>query len=187
MNNLSEFLKVKKEDLKGKVIVFPTDTVYGIGTPWLDYDGIEKIYELKKRDGRKPLAVLVHSFDQIKDYIEVVNDRTSELIDKYWPGAVTFIFKKKDSFAYPLNTIAFRVPNSKIALEILKEFGPLATTSVNLSGEEPINNVEEILDKFSDIDYIITNKEEFSSVSSTIVDLTTKEIKILRQGEIKII
>ena len=187
MNNLNEFLKVKKEDLKGKVIVFPTDTVYGIGTGWLDFEGIEKIYELKKRDGRKPLAILAYSFDQIKEYIDIVNDKTFKLVNKYWPGAVTFIFKKKESFKYPLDTIAFRVPNSKIALEILKEFGPLATTSVNLSGEEPINDVDEIINKFNNIDYIITDKEEFSSVSSTIVDLTTKDIKIIRQGEIKII
>ncbi len=187
MINLNDFLKLEKKDIKGKVIVFPTDTVYGIGTSWIDYEGIEKIYDLKKRDGRKPLAVLVYSFEQIKDYIEIVNEQTINLVNKYWPGAVTFIFKKKDSFDYPLDTIAFRVPNSKIALEILEKFGPLATTSVNLSGEEPINNVDDIKDKFANIDYIITDKEEFSSVSSTIVDLTTKEIKIIRQGEIKII
>lgn len=186
MINLNDLLKLEQTDINGKVIVFSTDTVYGIGTCWTDSEGIEKIYEIKKRDGRKPLAVLAYSFDQIKDYIEIINDRTLELVNNYWPGAVTFIFKKQASFKYPLDTIAFRIPNSNIALEILKKFGPLATTSVNLSGENPINNPEDIENKFKDIDYIVSDKEEFSSVSSTIVDLTTNDIKILRQGTVKI-
>ncbi len=143
MNKLKEILELNKEDLINKEIIFPTDTVYGLGTLWDDQIGIEKIYSIKKRDGRKPLAVLVASFEQIKDYIEINNPNTLELVNKYWPGAVTFIFKKKRDFNYPLDTIAFRIPNSKIALEILKKFGPLATTSVNLSGEEPINDSDE--------------------------------------------
>ena len=187
MISLEELLQLDPADLQEKVVVFPTDTVYGIGTIWTDYVGIEKIYDIKKRDGRKPLAVLAYSFEQIKDYIEIVNNSTIDLVNKYWPGAVTFIFKKKVNFDYPLETIAFRIPNSTTALEILRKFGPLATTSVNLSGEEPINNPTDIEKKFPNIDYIVSDKEEFSSVSSTIVDLTTKEIKILRQGEIKII
>ena len=182
--SLEEIVKLSKKDLIGKVVVFPTDTVYGIGSLWDDFEGINKIYSLKNRDGKKPLAVLIDDFKQIEEYIDIVNERTVELISTYWPGDVTFIFKKKDSFNYPLETIAFRIPNSSTARSILRKFGPMSTTSVNYSGEDPINNIEEISTLFNNqIDYLVTNDESFSAVSSTIVDLTTKQMKILRQGQ----
>ena len=148
METVTEIKDGKKKEVKHKLlpgyilveIDFPEDAT------WKNtYSKIKRIQGVtgfvSAMDGRKPLAILAYSFDQIKEYIDIVNDKTFELVNKYWPGAVTFIFKKKESFKYPLDTIAFRVPNSKIALEILKEFGPLATTSVNLSGEEPINDI----------------------------------------------
>ena len=183
MIKLNEILKEPSSILDHKVIVFPTDTVYGLGTKWTDIEGIEKIYEIKKRDGRKPIAILVSSIEQILPYIEINYEHSVELLQKYWPGAVTFIFNKKKAFNYLTETIAFRMPSSKVALDLINHFGPLATTSVNLSGDIEINNPKEIEIKFSNqIDYIISDEEEFSSVSSTIVDLTSNELKIIRQG-----
>ena len=183
MIKASEIIKLDPSILDHKVIVFPTDTVYGLGTKWTDSLGIEKIYEIKKRDGRKPIAILVSNINQIMPYIEINYENTISLLNKYWPGAVTFIFKKKKDFEYPTETIAFRMPNSEVALSLIDHFGPLATTSVNLSGEKEINNIDEIDNLFNGlIDYIVCDKEEFCAVSSTIVDLTTSEIKIVRQG-----
>ena len=185
MISLSELLKENEAFLDNKVIVFPTDTVYGLGCKWTDSEAIEKIYEIKKRDGRKPIAVLVSRIEQILPYIEIINPKSLELLFKYWPGQVTFIFKIKSNFNYPTETIAFRMPASSVAKKIIDHFGPLSTTSVNLSGEAPINNVNEINSSFKDqIDLVVSDTEEMSEVSSTIVDLTSNEIKIIRQGSV---
>lgn len=186
MISLEEFLKIPKNELKGKIFVFPTDTVYGIGTWWDDFCAIKKIYNIKIRDAGKPLAVLISDFNQVKDKI-IDNNKADSLMDKYWPGPLTLIFSKKENFDYPFKTIGFRVPNSEIALKILDYLGPLATTSVNYSGESPINDVDEINRLFGEkIDYIITDEATFSKTSSTVVDVSGEELKVLRVGTIKI-
>lgn len=187
MISLEEFLKIPKNELKGRVFVFPTDTVYGIGTWWDDFDAIKRIYDIKVRDAGKPLAVLISDFNQVKDKIVIKNDEVNMLMKKYWPGPLTLIFEKNDKFEYPFRTIGFRIPNSPIALKILNYLGPLATTSVNYSGEEPINNVDDINNLFGNkIDYIITDFAEFSKTSSTVIDVTSETFKTLRVGTIKI-
>ena len=109
---VEELIKIPASDILGKVIVFPTDTVYGIGALCNDLDGIKKIYELKHRDKSKPLACLAADVEDIMPVININNERTGEFI-KYWPGAITLIFEKKDrSFIdESLSTIAFRIPN----------------------------------------------------------------------------
>ena len=187
MISLEEFLKIPKNELKGRVFVFPTDTVYGIGTWWDDFDAIKRIYDIKVRDAGKPLAVLISDFNQVKDKIVIKNDEVNMLMKKYWPGPLTLIFEKNDKFEYPFRTIGFRIPNLPIALKILNYLGPLATTSVNYSGEEPVNNVDDINNLFGNkIDYIITDFAEFSKTSSTVIDVTSETFKTLRVGTIKI-
>lgn len=182
--------QISKEKLTGKVIAFPTDTVFGIGAKIDDSAGISKIYQLKKRDLHKPLAILASKVEDILPYIERPTDKVIDIMKKYWPGALTIIFQKKKSIHLILNndidTIAFRIPNSSIALSILEKTGPLATTSVNISGDKPINTYQEIADCFGDtIDYLFCKNVNSSKVSSTIIDATSNEIKIIRNGEIK--
>ncbi len=183
--------QISKEKLTGKVIAFPTDTVFGIGAKIDDSAGISKIYQLKKRDLHKPLVILASKVEDILPYIERPTDKVIDIMKKYWPGALTIIFQKKKSIHLILNndidTIAFRIPNSSIALSILEKTGPLATTSVNISGDKPINTYQEIADCFGDtIDYLFCKNVSSSKVSSTIIDATSNEIKIIRNGEIKI-
>lgn len=183
--------KLTKEDLIGKVICFPTDTVYGVGCILGDNEALEKIYELKNRDLSKPLAILVPNSNSIVPFINDSPKIADELMNKYWPGALTIIFNKKegvcDDFTKGLPTIGFRMPNSKVALTVLEKFGPLATTSVNISNNPPLNSLEEIKKYFGDkIDFIIEDKEIISKVSSTIVDVTKEVLVILRQGDIKL-
>lgn len=175
-------------DIKGKVICFHTDTVYGVGAMIDDQEAISKIYHLKHRDLTKPLAVLTGTKD-INKYVENINEQTKKLIDKYWPGALTLIFKKNslisDYVTSNLDTVGLRMPNSKIALQILNKFGLMATTSINISGMKPLNTIEDIKNNFSDyIDYLVIDQEINSNVSSTVVDVSNNEIKILRQGDI---
>ena len=181
---VEELIKLTKEDIKGKVIVFPTDTVYGIGSMIDDQEGVSKIYNLKHRDKNKPLANLAYSSEQIEEYVNITNPKIKELM-KHWPGALTIIFNKKHIYNNELPTIAFRIPNSNVALTILKRFGVMSVTSMNLSGSEPLNNLDDIIKNFeSEIDYLVTNEEKHSNISSTIIDVTKEPFVVLRKGEI---
>lgn len=176
------------KDIKGKVVCFPTDTVYGVGALIEDEDAINKIYNLKHRDKTKPLAVLTGN-NNIEKYVLEINDKAKELMNKYWPGALTIIFKKSNLISNQVtsnfDTVGLRMPNSEIALTILNHFGLMATTSVNISGNAPLNDINEIQKHFSDeIDYLVIDKQETSNISSTVVDLTTSNLKVLRQGDI---
>ena len=188
---IKDLNKLKKEDLIGKIICFPTDTVYGVGCILGDSKALNKIYELKNRDLSKPLAILVPNSKTVYDFIKECPVAAKQYMDKHWPGALTIIFNKLDSvsddFTKGLPTIGLRMPNSKIALKVLEKFGPLATTSVNISNNPPLNNLEDIIKHFgTKIDYIIEDKEIVSEVSSTIVDVTKETPVILRQGDIKL-
>lgn len=186
---LSKLLQLKKEDLKGKLICFPTDTVYGVGAIATDVEACKKIYQMKQRSDKKPLPLLCSNIEQIKEYVEEIDEAVESLMRKYWPGALTIIFNKKENVGKHLseNTIAFRMPNSRIALSIINKFSPLATTSVNMSGETEINNIDEIEEKFSEwIDYIVTDEAYLSNIPSTVMDATGVFPVILREGKIKV-
>lgn len=171
---------------RGRVIIFPTDTVYGIGTKIFDLEGIERIYEIKHRPKEKPLACLCASLEQIKD-IAVVDDISEKLINKFLPGGFTLILESKDEvkekIGYP--TIGVRIPNHKIALDILKENGPMLTTSVNESGEVPLNEYDLIVKEYKDlVDEIYDTTTESMNKPSTVVLVKDKAVKILREGPI---
>ncbi len=177
--SLKDFLKLKKENLLGKIICFPTDTVYGVAAFVGDNKSKEKLYKMKKRNPNKPFAILCYNFAQIKSKVLKVSKKAKKLMRTYWPGALTIVLETSTS------SLAFRVPDSKIALKILKKFGPLYTTSVNESGEEPINEISLIEEKYhNDIDYLITDKAIFSTVASTVVKVTNDKIELIRKGEI---
>lgn len=170
-----------------KLIIFPTDTVYGIGCSIYDINNIDKIYEIKKRDKSKPLACLCYDLEQIKS-IAYVDDLAAKLIKKFLPGGLTLILKSKPEVVSKIgyNTIGVRIPNCDIALNILKEAGPMLTTSVNDSGDAPINEYEEIVLKYSDlVDEIYPAYVGSSNVSSTVVKIIDGKIELLREGNIK--
>ncbi|XMB86716.1 L-threonylcarbamoyladenylate synthase [Mycoplasmatota bacterium WC44] len=172
-----------KIDLNGKIISFPTDTVYGVGALISDEEGIDKIYELKQRDYSKPLAVLVSNKEELKNLVE--DESLLDKVDKFWPGAITFILKKKnvlDKVTSGFDTVGVRIPNSKVALEVLKNFGPMAVTSVNISGEDSKLDLEGVTE--FNIDYVITDKETSLDISSTVVDISTDTPIVLREGAI---
>lgn len=186
---LKQLLKLNKEDLQGKLICFPTDTVYGVAAIATDVEACKKIYQMKNRSSKKPLPLLCSNINQVKEYVGEIDEAVEYLMKKYWPGALTIIFNKKEGVANHISekTIAFRMPNSKIALAIIDKFSPLATTSVNISGEKEMNNVDEIANKFSDwIDYIVTDEAYLSNIPSTVLDATGNSLNILREGNIKV-
>ena len=173
-----------------ELIVFPTDTVYGLGAKVLDNLGQERIMELKNRACSKRFAVLCANLEQIES-IAIVNDDAKKIINKFLPGGLTLILeaKNKDIHNYAIdNTVAVRIPKHPIAIKLLLENGPLATTSVNLSGEKPLNDYDTINSKFKGlVDYIFSDELniKYSNVPSTILDMTNG-LKVIREGEIKL-
>lgn len=173
---------IKKDD----VLIFPTDTVYGIGASIESEESIEKVYAAKKRPEDKPLAVLCASIEQIKPLIKDYNDKIDILIKTFMPGPLTIITEKadcvSDKITRGLSTIGVRIPNHETAIKILNKIGPMATSSVNYSGDEPLNNSQDIIDVFiDDVDYIFEGKVNHG-ISSTIVQISNNGIKILREG-----
>lgn len=173
---------------KNKILIFPTDTVYGIGTHFLNHEGVKKIYEIKGRDFNKPLQILVSSLDQVKDFVEL-SEEAYKLAQAYWPGALTIIVSANEKF-YQLTgdkTIGLRMPNHPKAIQILNQYGPMKTTSVNQSGEPPMNDYQAIYDKYHHlVDEIYTNEEPMSEVSSTVVNLAKNPYEIIRIGNISV-
>lgn len=181
--SLDEILKL---DLKDEIIVFQTDTVYGLGCLIDSRFGVNKIYEIKKRENKSPLAVLCANIDQVKDIVNGF-DMGEEYALSHWPGALTLIYPKKDVIGdfitSGLKSVGVRIPNDPIALSILEKFGPMAVTSLNISSKPPILNFQDTLSFDKDVDYIVKGSN-LSSISSTVYDVVNK--KVLRQGTIKL-
>ena len=172
---------------KGDVIIFPTDTVYGMGASVFDLEGQRKIFEIKNRPQNKRLAVLCANISDIQS-IAILTPDAKKLIEKYMPGGLTIILKAKENVVseFVMDTIAVRIPNHELALRILNENGPMATTSVNVSGKAPLNEYSDIVKEYANkVFYIFPNAEKSSKISSTIIDMTTPTYKLIREGDIK--
>ncbi len=173
----------------GAVVIFPTETVYGIGTSVFSLAGIRRIYELKGRHGRKPLALLVPSLAAAKPLVEAIPPEATRLARRFWPGPLTLVFK-----ASPLGrlvtgglaTIGVRIPDHPIALAILKKVGiPLATTSVNRSGRKPAISGTAAAKLFgSRVDWLIDGGVCRVKTASSVIDLSHYPFMVIREGAI---
>jgi L-threonylcarbamoyladenylate synthase len=176
----------------GGIVIFPTDTVYGIACNCFNQKAIEKLYEIKERAKYKPINVLTDCYEKIEMVAENINPIERRIIEKYMPGALTIIVKKNekvpDILTAGLDTIGVRIPDSNIALEILKRVDyPLATTSANISGSPDGIKVEDFLNNFDGkVDIIIDGGTTKLKQSSTIVKVEDNQIDIIRQGTAEI-
>ena len=160
---------------KGGVVSFPTETVYALACDATNQKAISRIHEIKKRDANKPLSLLIHDVKQVEEFV-YLDQKIKNIVAKFSPGPLTYVLEvKKNSEVRTLvknNFLGFRIPNHKIALEILKgcDF-PIVATSVNLSGEEAATSVEKINIKDS-IDEILDGGESDIGVSSTVAKIS---------------
>ncbi|MDQ1267019.1 MAG: L-threonylcarbamoyladenylate synthase [Bacteroidota bacterium] len=175
-----------------EIIVFPTETVYGIGCSIYDELSINRIYEIKGRSAEKPLAAHVSSIDMIKDICQDLPDAFFALADKFLPGALSVILNAKsklpESIRKKNNTVSVRYPDNEITLEIINKLGePLAATSANISGMPSSRNASEADAYFNGvIAAIIDGGACRFGIESTILSLTDDSPKVLREGFIKI-
>lgn len=185
---LEEIVNVLDND---GLIIFPTDTVYGIACNSFSESAIKKIYSAKKRSLDKPICVLTNSIDKINMVVNNISSKEKELIDKYMPGNLTIVFNKKnivpDILTTNKNTIGVRIPNNDIALKILSSYpNPLAVTSVNISGNKCGTSLNDFVDEFSDKVDIIIDSGICNDTPSTIIKVIDNEIEILRHGSLNI-
>lgn len=172
-----------------KIVVFPTETVYGIGGNALKVEVINKLFQAKKRNYGKPISLLVGSIDKIKN-IAYVDKNEVKIIKAFMPGELTLVLKKKacinDLVTAGKNTVGVRIPNHNIALCILNKVDfPLATSSANISGENNIADFEEIVSDLKDyVDIFIKGNISDDLKASTVVELNNDIVNILREGKI---
>ena len=174
----------------GGTVIFPTETVYGLGADALSEDAAKKIYEAKGRPSDNPLIVHISSEEMLYEIVEEVDEIASLLISKFWPGPITFIFKKKAIVPLTttggLETVAVRMPDHKAALRLIEEAGlPIAGPSANISGRPSITSSKYALEEMSErVDMIILSDDCEIGIESTVVDLTSEIPLVLRPGKI---
>lgn len=173
----------------GKPIVFPTDTVYGIGARPDDPAAIAAVFEAKERPRELTLPVLVASGDEAAR-IAGFDARADRLAEGLWPGSLTIVLPRSDrSRVWDLGgdgvSIGVRVPDHAVTLELLRRTGPLAVTSANRSGEPPAGDRDELVAIFGDrVAAYVVSDEPPSGTASTVVDLTGPEAVIIRRGDL---
>ena len=171
----------------GAVVIFPTDTVYGIGCNPYNESAVDRIYKIKKRDKTKQLPILGYSKQILEDIVKF-DAYTNKIADKFWPGELTIVLPLKDDKLKKLsgseNTLAVRVPNNKCALSLLKKCKLIVGTSANISGKEPFTNPQNIENDISKCDIFLNGGIIQNSNASTIIKIQNKNIKILRYGNI---
>lgn len=185
----NEFDLAKKGLDNSKVIAFPTETVMGLGVYYDDYNAYNLLNKIKERPEDKPYTLMLGDISKIKDYAYIDN-RASKVISNFMPGEITILLPAKSNVpnyvTHNTGVIGVRVPN----LDDLRDFlnyidRPLLVPSANKSGKKPAMNDKEVKDIFNnEVSYIFEGKA-IGGVPSTIVDLTNKEVKIYREGNIK--
>jgi len=184
LNNASEILK------KGGVIIYPTDTLYGLGANAFDEKAVSKIYKIKKQDRNKPVSVIVKNLKMARK-IACIDSKVERILNKIWPGPITVVLRKKDVVSDILagngETVAVRISDNKFISVLMRRIDfPITATSANISGEKDLLKSKEIINKFkkakSAPDLFIDTGDIKNPTASTVIDLTTATPKILRTG-----
>lgn len=186
----SEFEEASEILRNGGLVAFPTETVYGLGGDGLLSSAAKKIYTAKGRPSDNPLIIHIASMDDLMELTDVVSEKANKLAKAFWPGPLTMIFPKSDKVPYGttggLDTVAVRMPNHPVALELIRTSGVLiAAPSANTSGRPSPTKAEHVVEDLDGkIDMIIDGGEVGIGIESTIVDMTSEVPTILRPGYI---
>ena len=172
----------------GGLVAFPTDTVYGVGALVFDEKAVESIYAAKERPVEKAIPVLLGDAEDIGQVAEDIPLFAIRLIERFWPGPLTVLVPKKLSVPVVVSataTVGVRVPDHEVARALLRLAGPMAVTSANISSQPSPTTAEEVHQQLGGrIALIVDGGRTPGGVPSTLVDCTTNEIQILREGPI---
>ena len=186
--DLEELKEPAKVIRNGGIVIFPTETVYGIGTNGFDEKSIKKIYELKRRDSNKPISLLVSNMEMVEMVAKDISDLEYKLMRKFWPGPFTIILKKKsivpDVLTSNGDTVGVRMPSGEIAKKLIEYAEvPIAAPSANISGKPSGTDINDIMKDFEGkVDCIIDNGISELGVASTIVKVVDNIPYVLREG-----
>jgi L-threonylcarbamoyladenylate synthase len=174
---------------RGDLVVLPTDTVYGLGTDAFSQKGPQKLLAAKSRDRNMPIPVLVGHVKALDGLAQRVDGVTKALAEAFWPGALTIVVKAQPTLRWDLGetnqTVALRMPLNPIAIELLNAVGPMAVSSANKTGQPAATNVEEAIAQLGEeVTIYLDGGQTPGNIASTIVDVSSGEIKLLRQGAI---
>ena len=168
----------------GGIILYPTDTVYGLGANIFNNDAVKKIYDIKKRDSSKPLSVLVQDTNSL-ELIADLNKSSRAIVNKWLPGPFTFILNKKkvvSPYVSASSKVGVRIPDYKIARALASLF-TITTTSANLTNECTLSNPQDILKQIgNDIDLVIDVGDLGKAKPSTVIDLSSSKPTLVRNG-----
>lgn len=177
----NEVIKEIGEDIKkGRIGVIPTDTIYGIVCSALKKKSVEKLYKIRKRDSKKPMIVLISSLKDLNLFDVKI---TKSITNKYWPGKVSIIVpvKKFEYLHRGKNSLAFRLPDNKALIKLIKISGPIVAPSANTEGNKPAETIEEAREYFKDkIDFYV-DCGKLKSKPSKIISLLNNNIEIIRK------
>ncbi|NOQ67923.1 threonylcarbamoyl-AMP synthase [Patescibacteria group bacterium] len=194
LNNQNQIEKVSTDAAgilrSGKVVICPTDTLYGIGANALNEDAVIKVYKIKKQNRNKPISVIVKDIKMARR-IACIDSKVEKILERIWPGSITVVLRKKDIVPHLLTgngeTIAIRISDNNFISMLMEKIDfPITATSANISGEKNLLKSDEIVEKFKNSkpnpDIFINAGDIKDPTASTIVDLTTPTPKILRTG-----
>ena len=177
---------------RGGVVVFPTTGLYGLGADGLNIEAIERVFNVKHRPAANPILILISAADAIPTLVEEVSSSAREIMNRFWPGAVTLVFRARSQVSSLLTAgtgkIGIRVPSHPVAAGLVSTIGtPITGTSANLSGEPGVSEVcnlpEGILDA---VDMVLDAGPLQGGQGSTVVDVTTDPPTVLREGVISV-
>ncbi|MEU7915356.1 L-threonylcarbamoyladenylate synthase [Microbispora bryophytorum] len=188
MTGLAEAISAVR---RGELVVFPTDTVYGVGADAFTPSAVDALREAKGRGREIPVPVLVGTVRAANALVESLGTYGQDLADAFWPGPLTLILRANRSLSWDLGdakgTVAVRMPLHPVALDLLKETGPMAVSSANRSGNPPAVTVDEAEEQLGEpVDVYLDGGSCEDNVPSTIVDLTTAVPRVLRRGAIPV-
>lgn len=177
--------------LRGELIVLPTDTVYGVAADAFSAAAIDALLAAKGRDRTMPVPVLVASQPMLEAIVDDLSEQGRALIEAFWPGALTLVVRHTTHLAWDLGetkgTVAVRMPDSELALEVIARTGPLATSSANRSGHPAAANLLDArLQLGATISVYLDGGPTGEAVASSIVDLTGDQPRLLRAGAISL-
>lgn len=169
--------------------MLPTDTLYGLGCDAFDNDAVARLLSLKNRGPNMPVPVLVGSWDTIQGLVAEYTPQAKALVEAFWPGGLSIVIGQAPSLPWNLGdtrgTVMLRMPLHPVAIELLRETGPMAVSSANISGQPPATTAEAAKDQLgSAVNVYLDGGESPVGTASSIIDLSNRQPKLLREGAV---
>lgn len=175
---------------QGGIIAFPTRCLYGLGADAFNAKSVERVFDVKHRPGQKPILILVDRCTGLKQLVSHVSTVASRIMEQFWPGRVTLVFKAADSVPQNLTAgtgkIGIRMPGHPVAAALVKSFGaPLTGTSANISGSPGCRRIDDLdAQLLEQLDIVLDAGPLKGGIGSTVVDVTLEIPRVLREGQI---